>query len=605
MLRSVYFSRYALRKKKPIMREIPVELLSSIKKIGLFHWNKDNSSIYFTTDINGTWDIWEINIKEPYPKQVTVFSGNVMNFKVSPDGEKIAFLSEKDGSEKYNLSVTDFRGRSVKTFPAKGIIEITDMDWCPDSERIACIEKIDKKYNIHIISTDTGRDEQITDTGELKRDVRWSPDGNRIAFFSMTGKKEGHIDVIYLKDGNLLNLTHDLKGVNSYPRWSRDGKSIVFVSDNEGVKRIGIISFPGGNITWLPVEEYEQNLPEWSPDGKEILYISNREGNMELKIFNIESGNIRTPGFPEGVTSSAQWSRDGKNIAFRYHSSSIAPEIFVSSDNKIKRLTYSAPAGVDETEMAEAELIYYKSSDNKKIPAFFYKPSESGTYPCLLWLHGGPASQHFNGWNPFIQLMVSRGIAVLAPNIRGSTGQGRDFEYALYRNWGGPDLDDVVSAAAYLRRLGFIEKIAIGGGSYGGYITMMASVKYPDLWTAGINAVGPVNLASFYKNTTRWMRNLLIDKYGFSEPEKDEAFYYDRSPVNFIEHLKAHLLLIYNEKDVRVPVSEMDQLVEKLKKYGKEFELFLFHDEGHSSLKSESDMKRYSVMSDFLVRKLT
>jgi dipeptidyl aminopeptidase/acylaminoacyl peptidase len=586
------------------MREIPVELLSSIKKIGLFHWK--NSSIYFISDINGTWDIWKINLKENYPKQVTVFSGNVMNFKVSPDGQKIAFLSEKDRSEKYNLSVTDSRGRMVKTLATEGIIEITDLDWCPHSDRIAFISKIDKNYNIHIISTDTDRDEQITDSVEFKRDVRWSPRGNYIAFFSMARKKEGHIAVISPENRKMLNLTSGLKGINSYPRWSPDGKSIVFVSDNDGVKRAGIISFPDGNITWLPEEEYEQNLPEWSRDGKNILYISNREGNMDLKIFNIHTQKSERAGFIGGVTSGAQWSPDGKSLAFRYHSARIAPEIFVSSDNNIKRLTHSAPAGVDEHEMVEAELIYYKSFDNKEIPAFFYKPSISGNYPCLLWLHGGPASQHFNGWNPFIQLVVSRGISVLAPNIRGSTGQGRDVEYALYRNWGGPDLEDVAAAAEYLRNLDSIDsnRIAIGGGSYGGYITMMALVKYPDLWAAGINAVGPVNLASFYKNTTPWMRNLLIDKYGFIEPEKDEKFYYERSPVNFIENLKAPLLLIYNEKDVRVPVSEMEQLLEKLKNDGKDFETFFFYGEGHSSLKSESDMKRYSVMSGFLVRKL-
>ena len=497
-------------------------------------------------------------------------------------------------------------GENLRKIETPGVIEISDFDWSPDSEWLVYISKAHNKYNINVISLSSKVNSQLTDTSEFKRDPRWSSDGKNIAYFSMRSTGEGDIAVISLSDRKITKATSALKGVNSYPRWSPESNTLAFVSDCEGMKKIGLISFPGLKITWLPKDDYEENFPEWSPRGRKLLFISNRNGNMVISIYSLLTGKLHMTGFSKGVTSSARWSPDGKLIAFRYHSSLTCPELFVTDGEKIRKLTTSLPEGLKESEFMESRMVSYLSTDNTEIFAFLYTPQTSGPHPAIVWVHGGPASQHFNGWNSFIQIILSRGIAVLAPNIRGSTGRGREFENALYRDWGGVDLEDIISAGKYLKTLPFInsEKVALGGTSYGGYMTMTGLVKAPRLWAAGINAVGPVNLATFYKNTSKWFELLLRDKYGFLPPEDDREFYHERSPLNFISNLKAPLLLIYNKHDVRVPIEELDQLLLEFKKYKKEYELLLFSDEGHSFENPLNELKRYKAISDFLSRVL-
>ena len=584
--------------------DFPLELFALIKSTGSFEWAED--FIFFISNITGDWQIWRISPDDLYPAQVTAVSGNIMNFKISPDGEAIAFLADSGkGEEHYELFTCHVTGRRIKKLGTEGRIEIADLAWSPDSKKLLYISIFDNKYNLNVINV-SGENKRLTESPELKRDPRWAFDGNHVFYFSMTGKKEGHIKAVSLKDGKIFNITSDLNGVNSYPRPSPVNNLIAFISDGEGMKKIGITSSGGNDIEWLPGEGYEENFPEWSPDGKKLLYISNREGNMNLSVYNIKDKKVNTAGFSNGVVSFARWSPDGKGILFRYHSSLNPPDLFLLKGEKIKRLTKSAPVGIMEEKMVEPELVSYHSSDNKEIFAFLYVPEGEGPHPAVVWIHGGPAQQHFNGWNPFLQIILSVGIAVFAPNIRGSTGRGREFEQALYRDWGGIDLEDVISAGEYLKSLDYIksDKIAVGGASYGGFMSMTALVKAPHLWVGGINAVGPVNLATFYENTSGWLKLLLIDKYGFKEPEDDPLFYNERSPVNFIENLSCPLLLIYSEHDARVPKKELDLLTDELDKYEKDYEVILFSDEGHASVNRNNELIRYRSMKRFLQKVL-
>jgi len=553
--------------------------------------------------MGGNRNIWEISQEHFFPIQVTSEGGNIANFRVSPDGEKIAFLVDKgEGREKYNLCVCDCTGRDLKKINTQGSIEIADLDWSPDSRKLAYISESEGHYNIYTVCVNDGKYTQITDTPELKRDPRWSFDGKKIAWFSMRGNSEGDIVVCSLSENKTGRITSHLRGVNSYPRWSPGGDFIAFISDGKGMKRLYIISYPEGKITSLPDDNYEENRPEWSPRGGKLLYLSGREGNMVIYIYDLLTGKSEPFGFEKGVVSSARWSFDGESIAFRYHSSLNPPELFIASKKEIKKITRSAPAGIIKDDLVDSREVYYHSSHKTEIPAFLYLPEGKGPHPAIVWPHGGPASQHFNGWDPFVQIIVSAGIALLAPNIRGSTGRGRDFENALYRDWGGVDLEDIISAAKYLKNLDCIDssRIAVGGASYGGFITMMALVKAPELWAGGINAIGPVNLATFYKNTSGWLRLLLIEKYGFKPPEDDPEFYFERSPVNFIKNLNAPLLLIYNENDTRVPGEELEQLIMELKKHNKDYEVVLFPNEGHGWTNMSNELERYKIIKKFL-----
>ena len=517
---------------------------------------------------------------------------------------RLLFLQIVREVKRYGLYVLPLKEGEINKYELSGSIEFLDLSWSCDSERLVYISKTGKFYNVHTLSVSTGARVQVTETEEFKRDARWSYNSDYIAYFSMDENQKGHVALVSLKNRKIEKLTTGLEGVNSYPRPSPVENSLAFVSDGEGMKKIGIISFFEKEVSWLPFVGYEQNLPEWSHDGKKILYVSNIEGNMRLFEYSLSDHKTAPLGYSSGVTSSGSWSGDGKKIAFRYHCSEKPAEIYVTDGKEIKQVTYNFPEKVPS--MISSKHIFYPSSDGEEIPAFLYVPEGDGPHPAVIWIHGGPASQHFNGWEPLFQLILSCQIAVLAPNIRGSTGRGREYEYAIYRDWGGIDLEDVLSGAAYLKGLDFIDsdKISIGGASYGGFMTMTALVKHPDLWACGINSIGPVNLATFYEHTSKWLRELLINKYGFKAPEEDYDFYFERSPIHFIQNITAPLLLIYSDDDVRVPKIEKDQLVDRLKEEGKEFDLVVFSDEGHSPMFSTQELNRYRLMIDFLKRHL-
>lgn len=584
-------------------KSITPEHLAACKSIITFEWSRDDETIFFITNLNRLFQIWAVPSRGGYPRQLTAQEdGDIRDIKISPDGSSIAFMLDSGGKEDYDLCIIPATGGDLRRINGELKISQPVFRWSPDGSRIAFISEKDGAYNIVAVDVLSCDADWITDSPQLKMELDWSGDGGKIAFTSISDKLRSDICIVDLATKEVTNITSGLKGENQSPVFSPDGEILGFTSDSNGSKNACIIYLNMGRTIWMPEKDCERYFGRWDNSGEKFTYLENHDAEYAVYQWNFPptaGKRISPDGYAAGK---AKFANNDDRVAMLMSSPSRPPEIYVKENKSFRKITDSTLFGVDPDIFVAPEKIRYWSSEGMEIPALYYKPEGVENFPALIWIHGGPTGQHLNLWNVFIQLFLLKGIAVLAPNIRGSSGYGRDFENMVYHDWGGGDLEDIAHAVKYLKRESGADpdKIIVGGGSYGGYLTMMAVSKYPDLWAAGINIMGPVNLETLYNKSASWMKPILREKYGFLPPEEDPDYYKERSPLNFIEDVKCPLLLLYGKNDPRVPVDEMEQLKEKLRSRGKTFEEELFEDEGHSMSRLETRIQVFRRMLRFI-----
>jgi dipeptidyl aminopeptidase/acylaminoacyl peptidase len=254
--------------------------------------------------------------------------------------------------------------------------------------------------------------------------------------------------------------------------------------------------------------------------------------------------------------------------------------------------------------MVAPTLVHYPSRDGKfTISAWAYVPNNivrNQKYPAIVYIHGGPATQSMDAFNRFIQYMNNQGYLIIAPNYRGGTGYGREFQEGNRRDAGGEELNDVLGAADFLQRTGFIDpaKLIVLGGSYGGYLTMMAVTRHPQMWAAGVAIVPFVNWFTEFENEDPQLQEYF--RLFMGDPVKDKALWEDRSPINFIDKVKAPLLILAGGNDPRCPKSEAQQIATAVKKHGGTAILKIYEDEGHGFSRVENQIDAYQRVADFL-----
>jgi len=281
------------------------------------------------------------------------------------------------------------------------------------------------------------------------------------------------------------------------------------------------------------------------------------------------------------------------------------------------QVTKSDRAGIPQESFVAPELITFKSFDGLDVSAWYYKPIDKHGYmifgrpsqekidkitklPVIVSVHGGPESQERPGFNPLYQYYLSRGYAVLAPNVRGSTGYGKVYTHLDDVENRENSVKDLAYAVEWLKAKGGADpkRIAVTGGSYGGYMTLAAITLYPELWAAAVNTVGIVNWESFLKNTSSYRRRQREVEYGMLD--RDIDFLRAISPIKKIDRIKTPLFVIHGKNDPRVPYTEAEQVVKALKDRGAIVEYKLYDDEGHGISKLKNRLELYPLVADFL-----
>jgi dipeptidyl aminopeptidase/acylaminoacyl peptidase len=268
----------------------------------------------------------------------------------------------------------------------------------------------------------------------------------------------------------------------------------------------------------------------------------------------------------------------------------------------VRVLTDSAPPALRAVDAVEPTLVQFGTHDGRAIPAFLYRPPGDGPFPVLLSIHGGPEAQErpVYMYGGLYQYLLSHNVAILAPNVRGSTGYGATYQKLIHRDWGGAELGDLEHAVRYLHELDWVDRDRIGvfGGSFGGFATLSCVSRLPDLWAVAVDIVGPSNLVSFVRAVPPTWRRMTAGLIGDADTEAD--FLMSRSPVTYADAIKTPLFVIQGANDPRVAKAESDQIVERLRARGVDVRYDVYEDEGHGFTKRANEIQALGDAADFI-----
>ena len=564
----------------------------------------DGRFITFGSILEGVSQVYVQASDGGEPIQITHGTEKAAQPKWSPRGDLIAYLQDVGGDENYQIHVIDPKAgepRDITNAPGK-LHE--DFDWSWDGSRVTYVSNRDGQFDVYYSDVDSGVVHRVTNYPSVHHAPQFSPDGTMISCCSNRSEHLNNWDtfVISLADGRERKITqHEGEAdemsyyASQYPRWSPDGRRVLVASSVPGNYDIMAVDVEMLEREWIATSTWDEMNAQWSPDGSRVSHVLNEDGNLVIRVKDLASGRDWAVSQREGVSGyramrghygDYRWTPDGANIVYSHAGPTEAGSIWiVSAEGDDPRCLYSLmPGGIKREDLVRPSLIHYASFDGRQISGLLYMPRDAeGKVPALVMPHGGPTGQSMNNFYPIVQYLVSRGYAVLAPNVRGSTGYGTEFQWLNRFDWGGGDLKDVVAAGDWLLEQDIADRIGIFGGSYGGYMTMSAITKYPDRWIAAVAIFPMVDLTTSYDTAREDMK--LWQARMIGTPQDNADFYYDRSPINFVENITCPLLIFQGELDPRCRLDEVEHMRDLLQAAGKEFEFVMYEHEGHGFYK--------------------
>jgi dipeptidyl aminopeptidase/acylaminoacyl peptidase len=600
-------------------RGLTIEKLYMTRQVGRPTWSPDGKSIAFVSNMSGRNNLWLVPAGGGWPTQLTISDQRQSAPAWSPDGTWIAYQSDYDGDEQWDIFlVSPKTGKVVNLTQTRDIAE-SDPTWSPDGRYLAYTvkPKASAAHEIDVYDMLMREVKHVTSgTPQDKGNSgpTWSHDGKFIVYTQAQAKgTDANIFIADVATGKSTLLTpHEGEQLYDATDISPDGKHVLFTSNAaNGYDNAGLLEIASRKITWLTKDKWEIRADEFSPDGKQITFTANVDGNEDIYLHDLATGKTTALPIPKGLNEPAgghtAFTKDGQRLLY-YHNGPTAPGdlwVYHLTTGKSEQVTQSLVAGVRSEDMVEPHLVHYPSRDGKwTISALLYVPfntARNGQNAAIVYIHGGPTSQTVNSFNRFIQYAANQGYMVLAPNYRGSTGYGKEFQQANLFDMGGGDLQDVLAGVDWIKQTGYLDakKIAVMGGSYGGYLSMMAVTKAPEVWAAGVPIVPFVNWFTEIENEDPVLQQSDLATMG--DVVKNKALYEDRSPINFIDQVRAPLLLLAGGHDPRCPKSETEQVVAAIKKRGGVVESKIYENEGHGFARVENQIDAYKRVADFLL----
>jgi dipeptidyl aminopeptidase/acylaminoacyl peptidase len=546
-------------------------------------FSPDGRCLAYLMNTSGIPQVYRQDAPSQAPVQLTDTPGITRSVHWSPDGKRLAFLEDQDGSEREQVFVIspDGTGRKRLIHAPQAIHKFGG--WSPDCRQVAIgsNERNPEYFDLYVVDVETGERRRVVESSGHLTPVDWSADGQLLLIQEELDGANQDLHVFDLGSGELRCVTpHTGNARYECARFIGDGRSVVVCTDQDGdFLSLARLDTKLCRLRVLLERRADVETCDLTADGKRLVALLNRDGWSELIIARLDERILRglvSARLP-GVASSCRISPTGNRIALSLNGPTTNFNVW-SLDPETTARTQWTRATMGELEgerLIEPTAVRYPSHDGLDIPALLYCPPE-GTgrgLPVVVHVHGGPEGQDRPNFSPVYQYLVSRGYGVLAPNVRGSTGYGNHYSHLDDREKRVDALRDVEYAARWLKTTG---------------------IGDPDR----LAIVGISNFETFFKHTGPWRRKLRASEYG--DPERDAALLRKLSPIHRIDRIRAPLMIIQGANDPRVPQEESDQMVEQLRARSHPVEYLLFPDEGHGIVKLPNRIRAYTAIGAFL-----
>jgi dipeptidyl aminopeptidase/acylaminoacyl peptidase len=546
--------------------------------------------------------------------QLTFYEERITGAAVKPGTSEILFTRDVGGDENfagYMLDPASGRARLITEAGTRnqGFI------WSDDGERIAWsyVPGSEPNYDIFVGDPNNAEARQRVFDGEgAVSPADFSADGAKLLLQRFISIAESHLFVLDIASNEITRITPDITVAYGGGEFTPDGRAIITTSDENSqfMRLVRIDLASGARQVLTPDLAWDVESFDLSPDGRTIAYVVNEAGRSSLRLIDARSQRaLPAPQLPPGIVSGLTFDPDSRRIGFTLNSATAPGDVY-SWDLRARRLTrwtQSETGGIPQSTFVEPELINWRSFDEREITGFLYRPRTPGPHPVIVNIHGGPESQFRPGFSATIQYWVNElGVAVIAPNVRGSEGYGRDFlalDNAERREDSVRDIGALLDWIAANDSLDD-QRVMVYGGSYGGYMVLASMTHYNDRLAGAVDIVGISNFVSFLENTSGYRRDLRRAEYG-DERNADMRAVFDRiSPLNNISRVNKPIFVVHGYNDPRVPVSEAEQVYAAVRANGGEAWLMIAMNEGHGFARRENQEAQREAETLFFRRVL-
>ncbi|UIK08855.1 alpha/beta hydrolase family protein [Neorhizobium galegae] len=576
----------------------------------------DGQWLAYLSNATGFSQLWVRPFAGGPARQVTAMPEPIGAFAFNPKGPGILFTMDCGGDERHQLwLLPDIEAQPVALTQAPGVVHIWGA-WSPEGERIAYASNARSPYDmdIHVMNVTTREASTVFAGIGMREALAFFPDGN--ALLVRESLRSGNDQDMYrleIASGELTPIMpHAGKARYLAARLFKDGSGGVAVCD-QGRDFMAICRFAAEDGSVAPLVELSDRDIEavaLSPDQQRIAYVSNEDGWSRIGLCNRDGSDMRSfEGQPVGVITSVAFTPDGQSLVFPLEGAATPPGIWRLdlASGRFELTVASDTLGLDVVSFREPVVERFESFDGRLIPAFVYTPSSpapAAGYPVLFIVHGGPEMQWKPDFRADVQFLVSQGVMVVAPNVRGSTGYGRAFHELDDRE---KRLDSVADLRAIRLAIGARadvddSRIGVFGRSYGGFMVLSALTEDPKLWKLGVDFYGVGNFLTHLLATGPWGRQQRAAEYGEPSVMRDalERF----SPINRIARMKAPLLIVHANRDPRVPMGQSEDVYSCLSGLGHDCEYLRIDHEGHGFARRENRLKAFSAFARFLEKHL-
>ena len=629
---------------------LSIEHIVAVEAPREFRLHPRDRTVAYTADAAGSRQLFTLSLRGGYPIQLTASEKPVSDPQWSPDGRRLAYVRDE---AIWVVDVDGSRQVEVTAHPAG----TSTPRWSPDGRQLAFVSRRRGWAQLWVVDAPVPRRGRpatnprpaearaVTRPGLDIETFEWAPDSRRVAIMVQRAAdlETSQIVVVDVESGNEEILTGEQSWDTSV-HWLGDG-SILYATDADGWFQVARRSPDGRETTVLTRGEREHGepsasfgfVPLVSPDGSRFSCPEFHDGFVDLLVGELSAapakrGRGRPPKNPRPATGEARaiqpwdgvwravgWLGDAWIAAVGESETrpqdlwllpvpGVAPE-----GSRPRQVTVSLPSVVAAQfapgRATPGERFSFRARDGLRVEGTVWRPADAtgrrggAKVPAIVYPHGGPTSQSLRSWVPFKQLLVREGFAFVDVDFRGSTGYGRAFRHANHDEWGNADVADVVDAGRWALEQPWCDgRLAVYGGSYGGYLTLCALVAEPSIWRAGVDLYGDSEIAESYRHGDRVGRLDLHRMMGSPDDPARADLYRRGSPVYQAERIEAPLLILHGRKDKRVVPLMTERMVEALEIEGKHHEVHWYDEEGHGWERRETRRDAFGRILKFLKR---